>query len=509
MLGLLTQKCHREEITLPTIYVVGLGPGDLSGLPMGTYQRLKSGLPVYFRTEIHPAAEQLRAEGLAFQSFDGLYEQEENFNAVYQTIAKQLWESALSGGDLIFAVPGHPLMAEQSVQNLLEMAANSPQVKVEIGPGQSFFDAVCTVLGIDPIQGLLLIDGTQLDPSQLRPDKHTLVAQVFSPAVASDVKLTLMELYPDDYLVTVVRAAGVPGQERIIPVPLYELDRVGEVNHLTTVYIPPADNPHILSTQGWYLEKLVSRLRAPGGCPWDRDQTHQSLRKYMIEEAYEAVHAIDADDPDELAAELGDVLLQILLHAQIASEFGDFNLSDVFRSLGDKLIRRHPHVFGEATAANDVEAEAHWREAKAAERPPEAEQSILDSVPDGQPSWKIAAELQKRAAEVGFDWPAIEDVYDKLKEEVAEFGAELGKNQPELLLNELGDILFVIVNVLRWLDLDLEEALSRTNYKFVRRFGHVEQCVKERGGWAKHSLADLDAYWDEAKGMEEYPKKIT
>lgn len=487
---------------MSTIFVVGLGFGDLSSMPVGTYQKLQSGLPLYFRTRIHPAAEELLESGVRFQSFDGLYETLDSFAAIYEEIAEQLWKAAESRGDIVYAVPGHPLMAEQSVQNLIQRNSSSAQVKVEVGSGHSFLDAVCETLAIDAIQGLLLLDGTALQSHQLRPDVHTLVAQVFSRDVASDVKLTLMEVYPDDYPVTVVRAAGVKGMKTVVEVPLYSLDRVDSIDHLTTVYIPPTDNETILCGQPWYVADLVARLRAPDGCPWDREQTHASLRRFMLEEAYEAVHAVDGDSPEEFAAELGDVLLQVLLNGQIASEAGEFDTRDIYRALGTKLLRRHPHVFGDVRAANAEEAEEHWRRAKAAEAATESRETVLAGVKDGQPAWHIARELQHRAAKVGFDWPAVEEVYLKMREELDEFGVELGKREHNLLLNELGDLLFVIVNAARWLDLDIEVALTQANQKFVRRFGHVEQRVKERGGWDKHSLSELDEFWKEAKQLE-------
>ncbi|QQE79412.1 nucleoside triphosphate pyrophosphohydrolase [Alicyclobacillus sp. SO9] len=490
------------------IYVVGLGPGDLSGLPMGTYQRLHSGLPLYFRTGIHPAVDGLKAEGLVFNSFDVLYEQGEEFEQIYDEMAEKLLDAAVHKGDIVYAVPGHPLMAEQSVQNLVRKTEERADIDVQIGFGQSFFDAVCTKLKIDPIEGLLLVDGTQISADQLRADKHLLIAQVYHPVVASEVKLTLMELFPDDYSVTVVRAAGVSGMERVEQVPLFELDRVDFIDHLTTVYVPPAASTDVLSGELWYTAGLVSRLRAPDGCPWDREQTHKSLRKYMLEEAYEVVHAIDSENPEELAKELGDVLLQILLHAEIASEFGDFTLREVFSSLGKKLIHRHPHVFGGVKAATAEEAEGYWMAAKRDETAEAEAEGVLNSVKWAAPNWQIARELQEKAAEVGFDWSMLEDVFSKLHEEVAELAAEIGKNHQDSLLNELGDVLFVIVNVARWLDLDVEQALDRANNKFVRRFGHVERRVKESGGWSGKSLEELDEYWNEAKGLEKDPQNL-
>ena len=485
------------------IFVVGLGPGDLGGLPLDTYRRLQSGLPVFLRTEVHPVVQDLKSEGFNYSSFDSLYETGERFEEIYLQMAQSLFEAAQQQGDLVYAVPGHPLMAEQSVQNLLERAPNHPDIEVVVLGGQSFFDAVCTALKLDPIQGLCLLDGTVLTQDQLRTDMHLLIAQVFSQAVASEVKLSLMEVYPDDYPVVVVRAAGVANEEVIKPVLLYELDRVECIDHLTTVYVPKASERQVLQRDPWYVANLVKRLREPGGCPWDRKQTHQTLRPYVIEEAYEVASAIDEDQPEELAEELGDLLLQVLLNAQIASEYGEFQVRDVYAKLADKLVRRHPHVFGERSAASAEEAEERWQAAKQAENSNVHQEGVLDSIRKGQPAWKLALELQKKAAGVGFDWGDIRDVLAKVREELEELEAEIERGSKKTQETELGDVLFAVVNAVRWLDLDLETVLAQTNRKFEHRFRHVEQRVRERGGeWGAFSLEELDAFWNEAKAKE-------
>lgn len=487
-----------------TIHIVGLGPGDLSMLPLGTYQQLQSGLPVVLRTRIHPAVAELEQQlGLVFSSFDHLYDIGADFAAIYEEMANQLIERARAGEDLVYAVPGHPLMAEQSVQHVLTYVRNHDDAKAVIGAGYSFFDAVCSALGLDPIEGTALLDGTSLDEAALSPEQHLLIAQVFNRMVASEVKLTLMAVYPDDYEITVIRAAGVPALETIQTVPLYELDRVEAIDHLTTVYVPRTEEADIRKGTPWFPAQLVHRLRQPDGCPWDRDQTHESLRRYVIEEAYEVAEAIDQGDPEALVSELGDLLLQILLHAEIAGEWGDFTLRDVYRVLSDKLIRRHPHVFGAERAATAEEAEAAWNTAKAAETDLNAENdSILGELRWGRPAAQIARDIQERVANVGFDWPDARAVFAKLEEEVAELGLEIKQNDLKNAKNELGDVLFVIVNLARWLDFDIEETLSAAIRKFVRRFHVVERRATEHGGWSKVSSEDLETFWGEAKSAE-------
>lgn len=515
---------HGKVRILAVIHVVGLGPGSLDKLSVGAHRLLFSGMPVVLRTAVHPVVDELRREGLHFTAFDELYEQGERFEEIYGEMADRLLSMARTQGDVVYAVPGHPLMGERSVQILRERAA-AAEVEVRIGPGQSFLDDVCAAVGLDPVDGLLLLDATALSDEQLQPGLTAVIAQVYQPSIASDVKLTLMEVYPDEHLVWVVRAAGVPGEEQVRQVPLYELDRVPGIDHLTSVVVPPLPPGLPRRRHLWFAVDVVRRLRAPDGCPWDKEQTHASLRRYAIEEAYEVAHAIDTGDPDDLAEELGDLLLQVLLHAQIASEQGDFNVRDVFAGLAEKLIRRHPHVFGDAEAGNPAEAQARWNDIKRRER--EARRgvaestnrmapSLLDDVRWGKPAWLVAADIQKRAAQVGFDWRDVRDVQAKVEEEVRELGRALAEElqtdmvpggtwQPEAgtssaVAEELGDLLFAIVNLARWLQLDVEEVLSKANRKFEQRFRWVERRVAETGrSWTDFSLEELDTYWDEAK----------
>ncbi|MCL6548720.1 MAG: MazG family protein [Alicyclobacillus sp.] len=528
------------------VYVVGLGPGDMSLLPLGSYRLLTSGRPVYLRTSVHPVVDALREEGISFTSFDPLYERMDRFPDVYRRIAEELIGAARMRGDIVYAVPGHPLMAEQSVQNLLSSGA----VEVVVGPGHSFLDSVYAAVQADPVEGFLLLDGTALEAAQLRPDMHTWIAQVYSTAVASDVKLTLMEVYPDDYPVTVVRGAGVPGVQRCRRVPLYELDRLDVLDHLTTVFVPKTDDGRVRRRDPWYVAQLVARLRAPGGCPWDRRQTHESLRPYVLEEAYEVAEAIDKGDPEALAGELGDLFLQVLLHAQIAQEAGDFSIRDVYAALSDKLIRRHPHVFGDRRAKDAAEAERLWREAKGKEEvnegrtagstpdtgqadgggPPVRDDSVLKRVKRAGPALTVACRLQRAAAGVGFDWPDAWGALEKVREEVDELAQEMrqavssgganrrgggggsageadggppGTGEGGRTFAEFGDLLFAVVNVGRLLGLDGEAALAAANQKFERRFAFVEEAVRQSGKrWEEMTLEELDVCWEQAKRAE-------
>jgi MazG family protein len=252
--------------------------------------------------------------------------------------------------------------------------------------------------------------------------------------------------------------------------------------------------------------ELIARLRAPGGCPWDREQTHDSVKPMTIEEAYEVAHAIDEKDDAELAGELGDLLLQVVFHANIAQERGAFALREVIERVADKMVRRHPHVFGEDQASTSGDVLRSWEAIKAAEREQKGKQdeSMLDSVHKGLPAVMEAFQLTTKVSRVGFDWKQAGGALAKLDEETAELreaiGTEAGHDR---IAEEVGDLLFVAVNVARLTGVDPESALKAANRKFRRRFRHIEARLAESGRKpAESTLEEMDGYWDEAKRLE-------
>ena len=243
------------------------------------------------------------------------------------------------------------------------------------------------------------------------------------------------------------------------------------------------------------LKEIIARLRGPNGCPWDKKQTHASLRPFLVEESYEVLQALDEGIPEKLRAELGDLLLQIMLHAQIAAETGQFDIDDVISGISNKLIHRHPHVFGGQEVKDVVEVEQSWEALKQEER---AEgESILAGMPDQMPALAYSQSMQRRVAGVGFDWEKVEDIIDKLAEEVAEI--KQATNHQERA-NEFGDLLFTLANIARRLDIDLEMALRSANQRFYRRFTLMEKLCRQRGiNLASLSLDEQNALWEEAK----------
>ncbi|MEH7093600.1 nucleoside triphosphate pyrophosphohydrolase [Neobacillus vireti] len=481
------------------IEILGLGAGDLEQLPVGVYRKILKANRLFLRTKEHPVVTSLEKEGLTYVSFDGVYEKHDQFEAVYEEIVQTLLQEAITE-TVIYAVPGHPLVAERTVQLLLEYGPEKG-IHITIGGGQSFLDAIFASLKIDPVEGFQLLDGTALLASQLQLEQHMFISQVYDQFIASEVKLTLMEKLPDDYEVYIVTAAG-SSQESIEKVALYELDRKVTVNNLTSVYVPPVKDEQILLKNFAKLREIIAVLRSPEGCPWDKEQTHETLKRYLIEETYEVIEAINSGDIDQLVEELGDVLLQVMLHAQIGEDDGYFSIDDIIEGLSEKMIRRHPHVFGNRKADTAEQVVQNWQEIKQQEKGEQPHASLLEGVSLAQPNLLRAYELQKKAAKAGFDWKEIRPALEKVKEELDEFVNELDGTEEGLLLakKEFGDLLFAFVNVARFLNIHPEEALFETNEKFIRRFRYVEEKVKNSGrSFEEHTLEQLDQYWDEAK----------
>ncbi|WP_075979832.1 bifunctional methyltransferase/pyrophosphohydrolase YabN [Bacillus massilinigeriensis] len=481
------------------IMIIGLGAGDIEQLPLGVYRTLINAEHIYLRTKEHPVIEELVKEGLTFVSFDEVYEKHQTFDGVYEEICETLLLAA-EDQSIIYAVPGHPIVAERTVQLLLDRGPKRG-IEVEFGGGQSFLDALFQSLQIDPIEGFQLLDGTSLKRDEISFRNHLIIGQVYDSFVASDVKLILMEKLPYDYDTYIVTAAGTK-EEKVRKIALYELDREVQLNNLTSLYIPPVRNDEILLSEFSKLREIIATLRGPNGCPWDKKQTHESLKKYLIEESYEFIEAIMEEDYDHMIEELGDVLLQVMLHAQIGEDDGFFSIDDVIKGLSEKMIRRHPHVFGNATANNEEEVLKNWQDIKKAEKANQESPKLMD-VSLSLPNLLRASEIQKKAAKVGFDWQEIEPAWNKVLEELEEFKAEWSKEaHSNDTLKEFGDVLFALVNVARFLKINPEEAIFATNQKFIRRFTYMEQKVRESGrDFSQFTLEELDQFWDEAKSQ--------
>jgi tetrapyrrole methylase family protein/MazG family protein len=483
---------------MPGIILLGLGPGNPAQLTREAWDLLTTADEIWLRTRLHPTVGSL-PESVKLHSFDDMFENGASLEDVHATVTKKILELGRRPQGVIYAVPGHPFVAEATCPEI-DRLARTEGLDVRVVEALSFLEPTFSALGLDPYPRLSLCDSLELSTSHVppfQPDVPALVAQIYSRLVASEVKGSLSAVYPDEHPVRLVHAAGT-AEQVVEDLPLFEIDHSPHIGHLTTLYVPPLGE----GTSFEKFQETIAHLRAPDGCPWDREQTHQTLRTHLIEEAYEALDALDQADPSKMCEEFGDVLLQIVLHAQIASEEGEFTMADIIQGIYQKLIRRHPHVFGDVQVDGVGKVLANWETIKQAERDArgESEKSLLDGVPLALPALNQAQEYQDRAARVGFDWPEIEGVLDKIVEEIQEVRQA---NDNVELTAEMGDLFFALVNLARWKKIDAESALRETNLKFKRRFAHVEQGARQQNrALADLSLDEMDAFWNEAKRQE-------
>lgn len=475
------------------ITIVGLGPGAPEQLTREAWRVLSEAEVVWLRTVHHPVTSHL-PQTVKLQAFDDYYEEAETFESVYTAIAEKII-SLSKEEDVIYAVPGHPLVGESAVRQILEQGRELARA-VRIVEGLSFIEPTLTALSIDALDGLQIVDAVEvmaLHHPPLIPDTPALIGQVYSRAVASELKLTLMHQYPDLHEVALVEGAGTTAQS-VTWVHLYEIDR-RSLGLLTSLYVPPLSDVTSFSQ----FQATIARLRAPGGCPWDREQTHESLRSNLLEECYEVLAALDQHDPVALREELGDLLLQIVLHAQIALEAGEFSMSEVVSGIDAKLKHRHPHVWGEVAVTGAEEVTVNWETLKREEREAngEAKRSLLDGVPLSLPALAQAYAYTGRAQRVGFDWPDLSAVVAKVHEELGEL--QEADTEAEMSI-ELGDLLFAIVNWGRWLGLEPESALREANLRFAQRFRRVEAMARGQGQTLESmSTESLDRLWQATK----------
>ncbi|XZJ35309.1 nucleoside triphosphate pyrophosphohydrolase [Clostridium perfringens] len=450
--------------------IMGLGPGAYEALTIGALKELKNNKNIYFRTEKHPTVDFLKDEGIKFKSYDHAYEKYDSFDDVYKYIAEDLITKIKDDEDLIYAVPGHPLVAEKSVINLIELCKEN-NIQYEVLPAVSFVDAMMEALQVDPIEGVKIIDAFDMKNQILDKRVGTIITQVYNNFIASEVKLRLLEGYEDDTEIIFVRAAGVEGLESIRKIPLYELDWQEDIDYLTSIYIPK-DLGNKKDFQD--LLDIIETLRNPGGCPWDREQTHESLKSALLEECYEVIDAIENEDEDALIEELGDVLLQVVFHASIGKEDGYFDIMDVIGAISNKMINRHPHVFGNEEANTSEQVLVNWDEIKKEEKGIKTLTEEMQNIAKSLPATTRAYKVQKKAKKVGFDWDDVNCAMDKVKEELNEIKEVYNCEDKSIIEGEVGDLLFACINVARFLEVDGELALDKTIKKFIKRFSYIE-----------------------------------
>ena len=408
-------------------------------------------------------------------TFDDVYESAERFEDVYATIADVVAAAAIEHGEVLYAVPGSPLVLERTVRTLRA----DERVRCVVLPAMSFLDLAWSRLGIDPVESAVtLIDGHEFATAAAGVAGAMLIAHTHADWVLSDIKLAAEEATGDEPVV-VLQGLGT-AEETITETTWSELDRAVTPDHLTCVYVPALAVP----VGAGYLRfhQLARTLRER--CPWDRDQTHASLVPFLVEETFELVDALEALDPDDpateeaLIEELGDVLFQVEFHATIAEQAGRFSIADVTGGIHDKLVRRHPHVFGTVEAEDADAVKRNWDDIKREEK---GRTSVFDGVARSLPSLAYAQHLSRKAAKVGFDWPDLDGPLAKVDEEVAELREAIAGGDAARIADELGDVAIALVNVARHTGTDAELAVRAAAGKFRTRFEALEALAAARG----------------------------
>jgi tetrapyrrole methylase family protein / MazG family protein len=480
------------------IVAVGLGPAGADHVLPVARTALESSSHRYARTVRHPAVDDLLAAGVTFTGFDDVYDAAPDLAAAYREIAARLVAAAHEHGEVVYAVPGSPAVAERAVALLRA----DPTIDVQLVAGVSFADLAWVRLGVDPMDGdARVVDGRAIDDAELAG--RLLVAQCDNQFVLSDVKLALLEHLGPDTPVTVLQRLGLP-DEQVTVVALEDLDRGAVVpDHLTSVFVDAGAVS--AAREVVRLLQLTKRLRDPGGCPWDAEQDHRSLTRYLLEEAYEVVEAID-DLPDAgfapLEDELGDLLYQVVFHAVIAQEAGEFTMADVARGIHDKLVRRHPHVFGDLVAAGSVpegqvstsDVLRNWEQIKKEEK---GTTSIVAGITPGLPSLLYTHKLFRKAASVGLEADDVDAALDRIDAALVGLRAATATTATGTTATDVTDgdveaqlaqVLAASVIVARGAGFDAESALRGWAADYRRRFEAVERDADAQG-------VDISSLW--------------
>jgi tetrapyrrole methylase family protein/MazG family protein len=495
--------------------LVGLGPGSWETLTMEAADALRAAPEIYIRSSAHPAFSMLQSRfpTQTIHTFDDLFASSPGLNPVYRGIAARVAELARGDGGVVYAVPGSALIGDGIVPLILK--ALGEDVPVRVLAGVSYVETVFRSLGVSEPGWIEVLDAAEIDllarenavgevdgsPARLPwraplPTVPMVVTSTAAHGAWRSVGRWLSRYYPESHPILLVDPSGRSTPQRTS---LNDL-AVADTLWFDCAYVPSlTETENVRTFSG--LMNLTRTLRAPGGCPWDREQTHTSLKPHLLEEAYEVVDALDSGDAAEICEELGDLLFQVAIHAQVAAEAGDFTIEDIIGGIVTKLIGRHPHVFGDMELESAQDVRHAWETFKQKQKPKRL--SVLEQIPRGMPALPQSNLIQKRAAGVGFEWPDVGSVIAKVEEELDELRHEIDRGaSADLEREEFGDILFALVSVARHLRIDPEEALRLANRKFTARFQYVESRAAAEGVKLRDlSPERLDSYWNDAKSL--------
>lgn len=476
-----------------TVVSLGLSPEEMT---LGTVSALEQAKWICLRTGQHPAAGWLTERSIAFESLDEAYLQSEDFDALQDAITKRLQERLHAHLEVVYAVADAG--SDATVALLREKLPQDMELRVLPGVGlaaRAIAGATETLAQAD-LSWCTQIPAVDLPRAHWPLEAPLVVLEVASPLLAGEVKLRLLEAYTPD--ARVLYQKGFGKERRTAVIALEEIDRQQDFDHTVTLIVPsvPLEQRRRFDTGD--LARIMQILRGPGGCPWDREQTHQTLRPYLLEEAYEAADAIQGGDEAKMADELGDVLLQVVFHAEIGREQGTFTLMDITSAICRKMIDRHAHIFGDVVCETAEDVLVSWDSIKRRERGQQTTAETMRDIPTSLPALMRAGKVQDKARKVGFDWDDAGQALEKVREETGELALELttGGRTAE----EGGDLLFAVVNVLRLLKIDPELALHDATEKFLARFSAMEQRIlSENKQLQGMTLQEMDVYWEKVK----------
>jgi len=477
---------------MPAITIAPLSVGGFLSAP--AERAIRNADKLFLQSALSPAAAWVLSEKLEFTAMDDLYESSADFDELNAAVAARL----AAAGDCVYAVSGRGIGAAQ-LQAILA-AASEANCGVRRLVGCGYADVAAAALPFSLGDRALTCAANAL-PARIDPYSALCIEEIDTALRAGEVKLALGEYYPDEYPVWFA-AADASGAYQPREIPLYELDRQPRYGADCCCILRAAQEGTLPRGDCDDLMRIVEVLRAPNGCPWDAEQTHESLRGALVEECYEVIDAIDREDGEAMCEELGDLLLQIVFHTSIEQDKSAFSLRDVCTGIIQKLIYRHPHVFGDVAVGNSEDVLVNWEKLKSKEKHMTSCAESMRSVPRGFPALMRAAKIQKKAARAGFDWSTAAEALYKLPEEAEELRLAIAEGDEAHISEEMGDALFAAVNVARLLKLDPEMLLHEATDKFMARFEIMEQIImKERGAMDGMSLAQMDAFWDKAKAQ--------
>ena len=473
-----------------TIQIIGLGAGTEEDLTLRAKNALSEGIPAFARTDRHPIVNELRKH-IDIVSFDDYFERYEDFDEVYENIVQTLVEKSKHFGKINYCTAGSPYYGDIVTKKLINEYKGL--INAIIIDGMSFLDKCLKLSGYADYNNIKILDCLEADEFSFDLNSFNIITQVYDRDLASRLKIKLMETYPEGVNSLIIDVLG----ENVKEVPLFLLDQEKNYGFSTYFCILPIEISKHRVYNVTNLLRIVKLLRGPDGCPWDKKQDHHSIRQHVVEEAYEVVDAIDNDDIDNLVEELGDLLFQVVFHAELGSEEGYFNFNDVVTKVCNKMYFRHPHVFGNVKADGVEEALVSWENSKLKEKKLTTYTDNLRNVPKALSSLSRSYKIQKRASEVGFDWSDAQGAITKIKEELSEFIEEYNNQNIENMEEEFGDLLFALVNFARFEKINPDIALNKTINKFLDRFEYIEKNSTK--DLKEMTLKEMDELWEESK----------